>query len=195
MNRERTDRTLLLRSGAAELRGHQSVRTTFKLPEYSIRGLALLAGQLGIRQKSLFDHLVEDIETLSAIAAEAEPFSGRSNRVAKTYVISRRTLDNLEEVCRRHNTQRDALVAHCIERVLPLIEQEKEKHRRRHALAAEAAHWLAAGRKLCKQAEAALGADDPATIELRGMLRPADKALENLADMVKKGEEIASWEP
>lgn len=185
---------ILIRTGT-ELRGRQSVRTTFKLPEVSIRGLALLAGQLGIKQKSLFDHLVEDMETLSAVAAETRPLATRSNRVAKTYVISKKTLENLEKVCRTHSTSRDALVAHCIERILPLIEQEKEKHHRRRRLTAEAERWLEQGQSLCEQAEATLGEEDPAAQQLRAMLRPAGKALANLTDMVEKGEEIAAWEP
>ena len=44
-------------SYTADLRGRQSVRTTFKLPARSIDALSLLAGQLGIKQKSIVDHL------------------------------------------------------------------------------------------------------------------------------------------
>jgi len=44
---------------SADLRGRQSVRTTFKLSERSIDALSILAGQLGIKQKSLFDHLID----------------------------------------------------------------------------------------------------------------------------------------
>jgi hypothetical protein len=94
----------------ASLRGRQSVRTTFKLSERAIDALSLLAGQLGIKQKSLFDHLIEDVQVLSKIAQEFEDFSTRSSRIAKTYVISRRTLDNLEKISSQYNTPRDALV-------------------------------------------------------------------------------------
>jgi hypothetical protein len=38
-----------------ELRLKQSVRTTFKLPRETISLLGLIAGQLGIKQKSLLD--------------------------------------------------------------------------------------------------------------------------------------------
>ena len=105
----------------ARLRGHQSVRTTFKLSERSISALSILAGQLGIKQKSLFDHLVEDVKVLQAIAREVDTFPEHRPRVAKTYVISRRTLENLETVSSKFNTPRDALVEFSIERTLPLI--------------------------------------------------------------------------
>lgn len=49
------------------LRGRQSVLVTFRLPERSILALSLLAAQLDIKQKSLFDiKLSEDIEVLKA---------------------------------------------------------------------------------------------------------------------------------
>jgi len=116
---------------ADDLRGKQSVRTTFKLSQRSITALNILAGQLGIKQKSLFDHLAEDTDVLKMVAKEAEEISRRTQRVAKTYVISRRTLDNLEAVAGRYNTPRDALVEFSIDRILPLLELEKEKHQKR----------------------------------------------------------------
>lgn len=115
-----TDRTSL------ELRGRQSVRTTFKLSQKAINALSILACQMGIKQKSLFDHLVDDVQALKAIAREAEDAASTAQRVPKTYVISRRTLENLEHISARYNTPRDLLVEFSIERILPLIEQEKE---------------------------------------------------------------------
>ncbi|MEK6194066.1 MAG: hypothetical protein N2F24_07555, partial [Deltaproteobacteria bacterium] len=48
----------------SDLRGRQSVRATFKLTEACIGAISIVAAHLGIKQKSLFDHLVEDISTL-----------------------------------------------------------------------------------------------------------------------------------
>ena len=56
---------------SADLRGKQSVRATFKLTEKAIEALSIVAVHLGIKQKSLFDHLLEDTRSLSAIAKEA----------------------------------------------------------------------------------------------------------------------------
>ena len=42
------------------LKGKQSIRATFKLPPDIIRLLSIAASQLGIKQKTLFDQLVED---------------------------------------------------------------------------------------------------------------------------------------
>lgn len=195
MDQERIGQPPIIGSGeTARLRGRQSVRTTFKLPEQSIRALSLLAGQLGIKQKSLFDHLIEDMEALTAIAREFEEFPSESRRIAKTYVISKKTLENLEQVSSKYNTPRDALVAVSINRILPLIEQEKEKHLQRQELVDDVRQWLVKGTALCTQAESELGVDDPAMAELRAMMRPVVKAFENLESMVDKGSEIESFQ-
>ena len=63
---------MLSETYSADLRGRQSVRTTFKLTPRSIDALSLLAGQLGIKQKSIFDHLVDDTRALQALARDLE---------------------------------------------------------------------------------------------------------------------------
>ena len=52
----------------ADLRGRQSVRATFRLSTKAIDALSVVAVQLGIKQKSLFDHLIEDLTVLEKIA-------------------------------------------------------------------------------------------------------------------------------
>ena len=58
------------RTFASDLRGRQSVRATFKLTEGCIDAISIVAAHLGIKQKSLFDHLVEDNSSLSSIAVK-----------------------------------------------------------------------------------------------------------------------------
>jgi hypothetical protein len=56
-----------------DLRGRQSVRATFKLSAKAIEALGILAVHLGIKQKSIFDHLIEDAQSLRRIAQEVDP--------------------------------------------------------------------------------------------------------------------------
>src|SRR5210317_699216 len=82
---------------ADDLRGRQSVRATFKLSSRAIDALSIVAVHLGIKQKSLFDQLIEDAGSLSLIANEMESEDFHAlDRVQKTYVISRKTLRSLE---------------------------------------------------------------------------------------------------
>ena len=49
----------MLRPTTLDLRGRQSVRATFRLSEACIDAISILSAQLGIKQKSIFDHLLE----------------------------------------------------------------------------------------------------------------------------------------
>ncbi|NOQ20591.1 MAG: hypothetical protein GQ571_11545, partial [Desulfobacterales bacterium] len=101
---------------SADLRGRQSVRATFKLSARAIDVLSIVATHLGIKQKSLFDHLIEDVKSLNIIANEIEDEAfGALERIQKTFVVSRRTLSCLEETSRQFNAPRDALVEYSIQ--------------------------------------------------------------------------------
>ena len=72
------------------LKGMQSVRATFTLPENMINLLSTVANQLGVKQKSIFDRLVENKHMLYDVADEAQKStSGNHKRQQKTFVISR----------------------------------------------------------------------------------------------------------
>lgn len=177
----------------ADLRGRQSVRTTFKLSERSIDALSILAGQLGIKQKSLFDHLIEDTQALKLIASEFEEFGRKTQRIAKTYVISRRTLENLEKVAVQYNAPRDALVEYSIERILPLLLREKERHSKRKLLLAELREYLQAGSAILARAERELGQEDPVFLEIASMIRGVANCCQEVGQCVAKGNKIENF--
>lgn len=177
----------------ADLRGRQSVRTTFKLSERSIDALSILAGQLGIKQKSLFDHLIEDKEALRMIAAEFVNVGQVAQRVAKTYVVSRRTLENLEMVSEQYNTPRDALVEYSIERILPLLVREKEKHGKRKMLMEELRDYLRRGTAILARAENDLGDNDPLFLEILNMMRSVSACCRELEQCVARGNKIENF--
>lgn len=177
----------------ADLRGRQSVRTTFRLSERSIHALRILSGQLGIKQKSLFDHLIDDIQALHVIAQAAEEVAPKEHRVAKTFVVSRRTLENLERVCSRFHTPRDVLVEFSIERILPLLSREKEKHEKRKALLEELQKYLVQGSELLEQADEELGQDDPVFTRILTMMRYVKNTHSEVEEFVKRGEIIEEF--
>ena len=176
-----------------DLRGRQSVRTTFKLTERSIHALSILAGQLGIRQKSLFDYLIDDIHALRLIAEKVKQAEAGEQRVAKTYVISRKTLENLEQISTSCNTPRDVLVEFSIERILPLIRREKEKHARRKQFLAEIEAYLRQGGEMLRRAEADLGEDDPVYRQMLAMLRAVDSSHAVIEGFVERGRKMENF--
>ncbi len=176
-----------------QLRGHQSVRTTFKLSERCIDALGILAVQLGIKQKTLFDHLVDDVHVLKTIAKEFDSMALSDRRVAKTYVISRRTLENLELISSKYNTPRDALVELSIERILPLIEHEKAKHVQRTEITEKLTEQLRQISKLLLEAESELGEDDQVVQEMYNILRTSDVSLRRIRAFLEKGKKIEQF--
>jgi hypothetical protein len=177
----------------ADLRGRQSVRTTFKLSERSIHALSILACQLGIKQKSLFDHLIDDMQALHVIARASEEVDPREHRVAKTFVISRKTLENLEQVCSRFHTPRDVLVEFSIERILPLISKEKEKHEKRKILVEELRHYLSTGSEILEKAEEILGEADPVFEKILMMMKYVKNTCSEVEMFVKRGERMEDF--
>ena len=136
MAKDNTDSQLdfsaLPRATFDDLRGRQSVRATFKLSNNCIDAISIVSKQLGIKQKSLFDHLLQDLEALNTIADQVRNAKLQSpNRVQKTFVISRSTLLSLEEVAHEFNASRDALIEYSIQRLLPVIKRERKRHLRR----------------------------------------------------------------
>ena len=94
-----------------DLRGRQSVRATFRLSEACIDAISILSAQLGIKQKSIFDHLLENAKVLKSMASELENTKfDPHERIQKTFVISRRSLSFLDTISSKHNAPRDALV-------------------------------------------------------------------------------------
>ena len=179
---------------SADLRGRQSVRATFKLSPRAIDLLSIVATHLGIKQKSLFDHLIEDAQSLKMIANEIEYEAfGTLDRIQKTFVVSRRTLSSLEETSRRFNTPRDALVEYSIQRLLPVIAKERERHRRRKAILKEINAHLAQGMNILQKAEAQLGEEDPVFARFESAMHALVTAQHHIENYVEKGSVIEDF--
>jgi hypothetical protein len=179
---------------AADLRGRQSVRATFKLSARAIEALSIVAVHLGIKQKSLFDHLIEDVQTLNAIAKEIEAEEFRSlSRIQKTFVISRRTLVCLDEISRQFRAPRDALVEYSIQRLLPVIHREREKHRRRKKLLAEINQHFQEGLKLVEKSVSVLGEEDPVSSRLAAAMEAYTGARDQIEHFVEKADVIEEF--
>lgn len=193
-NRSFLDGIELPQPKSEDLRGRQSVRATFKLSSRAIETLSIAAVHLGIKQKSLFDHLIEDVETLNTIARELEADEFRAlDRVQKTFVISRRTLHCLEGISREHDTPRDALVEYSIQRLLPVIRRERRKHRQRKLLIVEISRHLKAGLELLGKSKELLGEDDPVLSRLQGAMDHYADACAAMAQLVERGDVIEEF--
>ena len=178
--------------GGASLRdlmGKQSVRATFRISSRAIESMAVVAEHFGIKQKSLFDHLVEDVETLNAIAGRLSVDAMKEvPRVQKTFVISRRTLDALELASRQFGAPRDALVEFSIQRLGELIAGERKRHAVRKALLKRVEERKALFHESLAESVQALGEADPFVERLAHICGNLEHTVDDLKALVKRGE-------
>ena len=181
---------------ALDLRGRQSVRATFRLSEDCIDAISILSAQLGIKQKSVFDHLMEDVQILKNMASELENTEfDRHDRVQKTFVVSRRSLSFLDTISSKHNAPRDALVEYSVRRLLPIIARERIKHEKRKELLTDISNHFAEGEGLLSKSEELLGMDDPIVNKLHAAISVYKNAFEDIANFIDRGKIIEKFQP
>ena len=170
------------------------MRTTFKLTPRCIDALSVLATQMGIKQKSLFDHLIDDTQALLSIARGFnDEESIRSGRVPKTYVISRKTLEALEQISKKYQAPRDVLVEFSIERIMPLIQEEKKKHDKRKKLLDGLTALEKNSRELLEEARQTLERDDPVLDRIYQMYRSIKLGCDEIDTVIEKGQRLESF--
>lgn len=178
------------------LRGRQSVRATFKLSSGCIEAISIVAAQLGIKQKSLFDHLAQDSASLNAIAKEVRNARvGAENRVQKTYVISRSSLSLLDQISRAFNAPRDALVEFSVRRLLPVIDNEQKKYEMRKAAFSGIQQHFNKGTQLLEKMIDQLGEDDPVVARLSSVMETYASAAKAIGAFLERTRGIEDFDP
>ena len=185
---------ILPQPSSEDLRGRQSVRATFKLSSRAIDAMSIVAIHLGIKQKSLFDHLIEDAGSLSLIAREieTEKFS-TLRRIQKTFVISRKTLTCLDQISRQFDAPRDALVEYSIQRLMPVIARERQRHQKRKEVLNELNAQVESSLKLLVKSRRLLGEEDPVFIKLQSAVNSLVSTRDNVEDFVERGKIIEEF--
>lgn len=193
-NKSATGFSLPLAS-TSKLKGKQSVRATFRLSEGCIEAISIVANQLGIKQKSLFDHLAEDINILESIALEIKDTTfNQHNRIQKTFVISRRSLSSLDEISESFNAPRDALVEMSIQRLLPIIERERKKHEKRKDFFARINRHYKEGEKILKSIRKQLGDDDPIFNKFEMVMSSYETARSSIETFIDRSRSIEEFD-
>jgi hypothetical protein len=170
-----------------DLRGRQSVRATFKLSQKAIDAIGLVAVHMGIKQKSLFDHIIEDMDAMEKLARSIRlPQFEKIPRRQKTYVMSRRTVDALSEVSKALDMPHDALVEYAVHKLESVIQSEKRRHEERKKLAADVMAHFEKGEHLYRSVAQSLGKDDPFSRHLSKSVLAARKTAEDLQAFLNK---------
>jgi hypothetical protein len=150
---------------------------------------------MGIKQKSLFDHLMEDIQTLSLIAQQLPNFRPSSaGRIQKTFVLSRKSLYSLEEIAKSFDAPRDVLIELSVQRLLPIIAEVRKNHAKRKKSLKGIEEHLADGAALLAQVGHELGKDDVLHQELAMVMAHYTQAVENIKALVERGRAIEDFD-
>ena len=170
-----------------DLRGKQSVRATFKLSQKAIDAIGLVAIHMGIKQKSLFDHIIEDMEALDDLAKTIRIRQFKKiPRRQKTFVLSRRTIEALETISRTYNTPRDALVEYSVKKLESIISAEKARHTERKKLNTQVIAHFEQGRDIYRKAADLLGKHDPFCRRLEKAISACRKSEAELDEFIEK---------
>jgi hypothetical protein len=155
-----------------------------------------VATHLGIKQKSLFDHLVEDVQSLNSIARELRNAKLRQqDRVQKTFVISRKSLFSLDEVSKNYNAPRDALVEYSVQRLLPIIIKEQKKHASRKKLLHELAVHFKSGQSILDKIHRSLGDEDPLYDKMLSLMLYYENTFSAIEAFIERGKIIEEFDP
>ena len=180
---------------AIDLRGRQSVRATFRLSEACIDAIAILSAQLGIKQKSVFDHLMEDAQVLEEMARELENIEiDPHKRIQKTFVVSRRSLSFLDSISSQFDAPRDALVEYSVRRLLPIIAKERKRHEKRKELLVEISDHFLRGKDLLSKADEMLDSDDPVVNKLKTAMSVYRNVFEDITSFIERGKIIEKFQ-
>lgn len=183
------------KTSASDLRGRQSIRVAFKLTPNCIEAMNILGSHLRLKPKSLFDHMVQERQTLEAIAAKARGTENdTASRVAKTYVISRDAALALDEVARTYKLPRDLLVESSVQHLMPLIQKEQVRHAARKDLLAKMERHVESGRKLRDEMLRELGRQDPMYDRMQFVMEAYERAFAGIAAFIKKGRNIEDFD-
>jgi hypothetical protein len=177
-----------------ELRGKQSVRATFKLSQKAIDSIGLVAIHMGIKQKSLFDHIIEDMAALDDLAKTIRIRQFKKiPRKQKTFVLSRKTIDALSAISETYSMPRDALVEYSVKKLESVILAEKIRHGERKKLHAEMNAHFIKGEALFKHATEVLGEEDPFCRRLEKAVVMARKTALEVNDFLEKSKVLEDF--
>jgi hypothetical protein len=179
----------------SDLKSRQSVRATFRLTKGCIEAIGILANQMGIKQKSLFDYLADDMDNLKSIAREIEHIkTEKLARIQKTFVISRKSLSSLDEISNMFNASRDFLVECSIQRLLPIISRERTKHEIRKEFLIRIKKHFQQGEKMLNDIRKQLGDDDPIINKFDMVMSSYETVKDNMESFIDRSKDIETFD-
>jgi hypothetical protein len=194
-DKKQKEKISLTSTFSSDLKSRQSVRANFMLTQGCIEAISIVANQMGIKQKSLFDHLAEDIESLKSIARDIKQMKiTKQGRIHKTYVISRKSLCSLNEISNMFDASRDGLVEYSIQRLLPIISKERTKHEIRKEFLIKIKKHFQQGEKILNDIRKQLGDDDPVINKFAMVMSSYETVKDSMESFIDRSKGIEKFD-
>ena len=175
----------------SDLLGKKSVKATFRLRPKVISVLSILSTQLGIKQKSLFDFLMEDVKALHAIARSLTPDRlDKDKRIRKTFVVSQKSLSTLKAVAEQFSASRDDIVELSIQRLLPVFKKEHRRQSNRERAFAKIKEHFIQVKPLMDEIRQLVGEDDSLYRSFQAVMLSYAKTFTEIETLVDNGKRI-----
>ena len=175
----------------SDLLGKKSVKATFRLRPKVISVLSILSTQLGIKQKSLFDFLMEDVKALHVIARSLTPDRlDKDKRIRKTFVVSQKSLSTLKAVAEQFSASRDDIVELSIQRLLPVFKKEHRRQGNREKASAKIKEHFIQGKPLMDEIRRLVGEDDSLYRSFQAVMLSYAKTFTEIEALVDNGKRI-----
>lgn len=187
---------ILPKASSGAIRGKQSVRATFKLTEKCIHAINIVATHLGIKKKSLFDHLIEDTDALKSIAEGSRGQIVRSKPViSKTFVISRNSFDVLNKMSKTYCISKESLIELSVQRLLPIIAKEKVTHKERKKYINQINEHLNQGKSIHDKIKKHFGSSDIIYQKFDQVMTNYQHCIDEIQKYIDKSRDIESFKP
>ena len=195
-SKKETSTITLPRMTTLALKGKQSVRTSFKLSEGCIHAINIVATQLGIKHRSLFDYMVEDTRSLEALAKEIVKKESNENKgFQKSFIVSRQTLLVIDSLCKKLKVSRNSLIELSVRRLLPIIEKEMKNHLKREEMFELVDKHYQESRKVLNLIKKGVGTEDPAYKTYQTTVIACKQVRKQYKEIISKSKVIEGFDP
>ena len=108
-------------------------------------------------------------------------------------MISRKSLSSLDEISNLFNSQR-CLIEHSIQRLLPIINKEREKHEKRKEFLAKINNHFHEGEKILNDIRKQLGGDDPIINKYEMVMSGYETVKDNMEAFIDRSKGIEEFD-
>ena len=187
---------ILPKASSGAIMGKQSVRATFRLTENCTNAINIVATHLGIKKKSLLDHLMEDTEAIKSIAEASRGQEMTSKPViSKTFVISRNSLEVLNKMSKAYGIPKESLIELSVQRLLPIIAKEQLDHNERKKFLDEITKHLNQGKTIHKKIKKNFSSNDIIYQKFDQIMTNYQQGIDDIQKYIDKSKNIEKFIP